>query len=225
VLHLLAGRPLLAYVVDTARAVGSERTVAVVGHQAERVRALFRGSPLIFVDQHEQLGTGHAVLQTLPEFARYDGMVLILCGDVPLLLPSTVARLRARHRADRAVVTVLTTRLENPSGYGRVIKNERGEVLRIVEERDGTPAERAVREINTGIYCVAGAFLFRALAGITNDNAQGEYYLTDVVAAARREGLRVSSLLAPDPEEVMGINTPEELARAELSLRRREQGP
>lgn len=177
----------------------------------------------MFVEQRQRLGTGHAVLQARAEFDGYDGVVLILCGDVPLLLPATVERLRAAHLAAQAAVTVLTTCLADPSGYGRVIKNERGEVLRIVEERDSTAAERSVREINTGIFCVGGVFLFPALARVTNDNAQGEYYLTDIVAVARRDGLRVASLLAPDPEEVMGINTPGELARAGRNLRRRER--
>ena len=228
VLHPLGGRPMLAYVVETAAAVGSERIVAVVGHQAERVRELFRGAPLVFVDQREQLGTGHAVLQARAEFRGYEGVILILCGDVPLLQPATVSRLLARHLADGAVVTVLTTCLADPRGYGRVIKNERGEVLRIVEEKDGTSAELMVHEINTGIYCVAGGFLFQALGALTKDNAQGEYYLTDIVAVARLGGLRVSCLQVLDAEEVMGINTPEELARAELNMkhckRSRQQG-
>ena len=214
VLHCLCGVPMLAYPLAAARAAGSGKIVVVIGHQAERIRETFREEGLIFVEQREQLGTGHAVLQARGAFAADEGCVVILCGDVPLIRPETIRSLHARHRREGAAVTVLTTVPANPAGYGRVIKADDGAVLRIVEDRDATEAEKGVREINSGIYCVEGRFLFEAVARLDNQNAQGEYYLTDIVAIARRQGRRVASAPAADPVEVMGINAPEELDRA-----------
>jgi UDP-N-acetylglucosamine diphosphorylase/glucosamine-1-phosphate N-acetyltransferase len=221
VLHTLRGKPLLSYAVSVATALDSNRIVVIIGHQAERIRDTFAGEGLIFIDQREQLGTGHAVLQAQSEFCGYTGTVLILCGDVPLLSPDTARSLVDLHRMEGAAVTVLTTVLMDPSGYGRVVKGEQGEVVRIVEDRDATENERQIREINTGIYCVDGSFLFAALPRITNNNVQGEYYLTDIVHIARSEGRAVRALIASDAEEVMGVNTPDDLARASLSLERR----
>ena len=218
VLHSILGRPLLAYVTDAARAVGCEKLVAVVGHQADAVRRAFEGQGLIFVEQRPQLGTGHAVAQAAGAFAGYEGTVLILCGDVPLLRAETLYDLVLCHRRHHAEVTVMTVVLEDPGHYGRVIKNEQGEVLKIVEARDATSEERAVREINTGIYCVECPYLFGAVAQIGNDNAQKEYYLTDLIEISRRKGKKTVAFVAADPGEVMGINTPDELALAEQIL-------
>jgi bifunctional N-acetylglucosamine-1-phosphate-uridyltransferase/glucosamine-1-phosphate-acetyltransferase GlmU-like protein len=175
---------------------------------------------LIFVEQRALLGTGHAVLQTKEAFEDYTGTVVILCGDVPLIRPETVRALYDRHRSDDSVLTVLTTIPAEPDGYGRVIKVKDGQVLKIVEDKDATPDEKQIREINTGIYCVESPFLFAAVSILGNRNAQGEYYLTDIVEIANTKGLRVTSILADDPEEVMGINTCEELENA---CRRREE--
>ncbi len=214
VLHPVCGRPLLHYSLELAREIGARKIVCVIGHQADLIRRRFDAADVIFVEQREQLGTGHAVLQAREAFPDEDGTILILCGDVPLLRRATVEALVTRHIATGAAVTVMTTRLADPGHYGRVVTDDRGEVLKIVEARDATPGEREIREINTGIYCVEGRFLFEAVAGIGNDNAQGEYYLTDIVEMACRRGLPVRSYAAEDPEEVMGINTPEELDRA-----------
>lgn len=214
VLHPVGGVPMLTHPVAAARAAGSRRIVVVIGHQAERIRELFGKGDLTFVEQPEQLGTGHAVLQAREVFRDYEGTIVILCGDVPLILPETVRALHDRHRFERAAVTVLTTIPADPAGYGRVVKAGDGTVLRIVEHKDATPEERLIREINTGIYCVESRFLFTALGGLGNRNAQGEYYLTDIVGIASGKGLRVVSALADDPMEVMGINTPEELETA-----------
>ncbi|MDD5711701.1 MAG: sugar phosphate nucleotidyltransferase, partial [Smithellaceae bacterium] len=154
-------------------------------------------------------------------FSEYSGTILILCGDVPLLSAETLAELIHHHVAEGDIITVLTTILPEPGSYGRVIKNDAGEVLRIVEARDADEKERSVREINTGIYCVEGGFLFEAVTEIGNRNAQGEYYLTDIVAVARGKGLRVGSYIANDPAEVMGINTMEDLSIADGLLRQR----
>lgn len=214
VLHLLAGRPLLAYVIDTARAVGSNHIVVVIGHQADRVRECFAGEGLVFVEQKMQLGTGHAVLQAKSAFLDYRGTVLILCGDVPSLSTATMTTFTDLHFRSEAVVSVLTMILDDPSGYGRVVKNEQGEVLRIVEHRDATEEEKRIAEINTGIYCVDGDFLFSALARITDDNAQHEFYLTDIIEIARTEGRKVVSFVVPDAREAMGINSPDDLRKA-----------
>jgi UDP-N-acetylglucosamine diphosphorylase/glucosamine-1-phosphate N-acetyltransferase len=215
VLHAICSRPMLAYPVDVARAAEVEKIIVVVGHQAELVREAFQNQGLIFVEQREQLGTGHAVLQAKEIFSDYEGDILILCGDVPLLKLSTVKNLIEHHVSEGAAVTVLTTILSDPAGYGRIVKEgESGAVLKIVEDKEATSEEKAIREINTGIYCVAGRFLFDAVAEIGNDNVQKEYYLTDMIEIAINRGLKVASLVAPDSDEVMGINTPEGLERA-----------
>jgi UDP-N-acetylglucosamine diphosphorylase/glucosamine-1-phosphate N-acetyltransferase len=221
VLHPVCGVPMLTHPVAAARAAGAGKIVVVVGHQAERVRELFGKEELIFVEQRALLGTGHAVLQAEEVFKDYTGTVVILCGDVPLIRPETVRALYDRHRSNEAAVTVLTTIPADPAGYGRVVKEKEGSVLKIVEDRDATAEEKAIREINTGIYCVESVFLFDAVTRLRNRNAQGEYYLTDIVEMARTSGLRVMSVLADDPGEVMGINTCEELEKA---CRRMEGG-
>lgn len=225
VLHPVGGVPMLAHPVLAARAAGSRMIVVVIGHQAERIRELFGREQLIFVEQREQLGTGHAVLQAREVLRDYEGTIVILCGDVPLIQPETIRALHDRHRSKRATVTVLTTIPQEPAGYGRVVKADDGAVLRIVEDKDATSQEKQIREINTGIYCVESPFLFTALAGIGNVNAQGEYYLTDIVETAVGMGLRVTSALAPDPLEVMGINTPGELETASRRMGMRDQRP
>ena len=215
VLHRIHGRPLLDYVVEVAVAAGSEKTVVIVGHQADLVRETFAGRDLIFVDQMEQLGTGHAVLQAREAFSGYDGDVLILCGDVPLLPLATIMRLLDEHLCSSAVVSVLTALIDNPRGYGRIVKDKAGTLRKIVEERDASDEERKIREINSGIYLAGAPFLFDAVSRITNLNNQKEYYLTDIVEIANREGFSVHACLAEDAQSVMGINTPEELKKAE----------
>ena len=221
VLHPVGGIPMLTHSLAAARAAGSQKIVMVIGHQAERIRALYRGDDLLFAEQREPLGTGHAVLQARELFRDYEGAVVILCGDVPLILPETVRSLYDRHRAEGAAVTVLTTLPPDPAGYGRVVTADDGSILRIVEERDATAEEKGIREINTGIYCVESGFLFMAVAGLRNRNAQKEYYLTDIVEIARKNGRRAASFRAADPIEVMGINTPAELAVASRRMETR----
>ncbi|MHB8092790.1 MAG: NTP transferase domain-containing protein [Syntrophales bacterium] len=221
VLHPLGGVPLLSWPIKAAREAGSSRIVVVIGHQAERIRALFQESDLIFVEQRELLGTGHAVLQAREAFQGQSAEVVILCGDVPLIRPSTISALYEKRRNDRAVVTVLTTVVDEPTGYGRVIKTGDGQVARIVEEKDATAEEKLVREINTGIYCVESPFLFPAVASLGDKNAQREYYLTDIVEIACKNGLLATYLTVSDPAEVAGINTPEDLQRAALLLANR----
>jgi UDP-N-acetylglucosamine diphosphorylase/glucosamine-1-phosphate N-acetyltransferase len=214
VLHVLNGKPLLYYSLETARVAGARKTVVIIGHQSEKVREAFPDPGLIFVEQKPQLGTGHAVMQAGPVLKDYHGLTVILCGDVPLLKPETVQSLIREHLEAGADVTVLTTEPPGPHAYGRIVKNDRGDVLKIVEHKDATDAEREILEINTGIYCVDTPFLFAALAQVKNDNQQQEYYLTDIVEIARRGGRKVHACLTKDYYEVMGINTLEELEKA-----------
>jgi UDP-N-acetylglucosamine diphosphorylase/glucosamine-1-phosphate N-acetyltransferase len=215
VLHPLCGKPMLTYSVDAARALKVERIAVIIGHQAGLVREAFKDEGLIFVEQHEQLGTGHAVLQARDVFRSYDGTILLLCGDVPMLSHSTIRALLEVHFLEKSVVTVLTTILDDPSGYGRVIKEgDKGQISRIVEEKDASPAEKKIKEINTGIYCVESNFLFRAVGDIGNENIQKEYYLTDIVGIAWKKGLKTRSFITADSYEVMGINSPDDLMKA-----------
>lgn len=218
VLHELNGEPMLYYSVAAAKEAGAEKIVAVIGHQADEVRKSFSNSGCIFVEQKPQLGTGHAVLQAKDVLAGYKGLTVILCGDVPLLKSSTIKSLVDNHVASEAIVSVLTTIPPPPHAYGRIVKDDKGNVLKIVEHKDATEIEKKIGEINTGIYCVDTKFLFHALQKVTNNNQQHEYYLTDIVEIAVREGQQVKSFVASDYVEVMGINTVEELVRAEKYL-------
>src|SRR5262245_42037450 len=182
VLHPLAGRPLLTDVLDVAQALLPQRLVVVVGHQAEAVRQVCEPYGVTCVVQEPQLGTGHAVAQAEPVLGDFPGDVLVLYGDVPLLQPATAQALCDEHRHQQAAVTVLTAVLDNPGGYGRILRDAQGRLARIVEERDATDAEKAVHEINSGVYCLQAPFLFPALRRVDRQNAQGEQYLTDVVA-------------------------------------------
>jgi UDP-N-acetylglucosamine diphosphorylase/glucosamine-1-phosphate N-acetyltransferase len=219
VLHTLGGEPLLAWPLRAARAAGSTRIIVVIGHQGEKIREQFPDPELIFVEQKELLGTGHAVLQAREAFQGRNEEIVILCGDVPLIKPDTIRALYEKRKSDGAAVTVLTTIVEEPKGYGRVIKSDDGRVERIVEEKDATAAERLVREINTGIYCALSPFLFDAVASLGDNNAQREYYLTDIIEIACKKKLKATAMTVFDPVEVAGINTPEDLERAAMGVR------
>lgn len=222
VMHPLAGEPLISYPVTAALAANASRVVVVVGHQAEAVRAYFSGrEDMAFALQEEQKGTGHAVACAAPLLRGLRGRVLILCGDVPLIGADTLRGLLAVHGESAAAVTVLTAVVDKPFGYGRIVKDEAGRVTGIVEERDATPVQRMVREINSGIYCVDAPFLFEAVAGLSSDNAQGEYYLTDIVRMAVERGLSCAAFSVENPVDVMGINDRIQLAEAESILRKR----
>ena len=187
VLHRVAGKAMLAHVVETAVALQATPVIPVVGHGAEQVRVALPGQDLHFVLQAEQLGTGHALLCAEQALKSFSGDLLLLCGDVPLLQKKTLQALIDHHRQQAACVTILTAEMDNPTGYGRIIRGAGG-VDRIVEEKDATDSEREVREINTGIYLFQAPQVFSLLRVVDNLNAQGEYYLTDVVAAARQAG-------------------------------------
>ncbi|HKK01338.1 MAG TPA: NTP transferase domain-containing protein, partial [Desulfuromonadales bacterium] len=220
VLHPVAGRPMILYPVEIAQALGCRPAAAVIGHGAETVKERLADSGVVCALQTEQLGTAHALLCAREALADFTGTLLLLCGDVPLLRRETVERLLTYHRNQQAAVTVLTAELPDPYGYGRIVR-EGDEVLRIVEEKDATAKEKTLREINTGIYAFEAPFVFDALATVGRDNAQGEYYLTDVVAAAREAGRKVCALTVADSEETLGINDRAQLAHAGAVQRRR----
>ena len=220
VLHLIEGKPLLHYVLEAARSAGAEKIVVIIGHQAQKVREQFAGSGCVFVEQKSQLGTGHAVLQARQELTDYKGLTVILCGDVPLLKPTTISNLVKEHVAAGACVTVLTTVVPDPHGYGRILKNDDGNIVKIVEQSDATETQKQISEINAGIYCVNTPFLFSALEKINNNNKQKEYYLTDIVDSACQAGRKVTAYLTKDYLEVVGINTSEELFRAGQYLKK-----
>jgi bifunctional UDP-N-acetylglucosamine pyrophosphorylase/glucosamine-1-phosphate N-acetyltransferase len=218
VLHPLAGRPLLAHVLEAARTLAPRRTIVVHGHGGEQVRAAFAGHDVAWVAQAEQLGTAHAVRQALPQLGD-EGEALILYGDVPLVRPETLKRLAA---AAREGVAIMTAEMADPTGYGRVLRNAAGGVERIVEEKDASASERAVCEINAGFMALGARRLRAWLAKIDNRNAQKEYYLTDIVALAVAEGVPVAAVKVEEAAEVAGVNSKRELAILERTLQGRE---
>ena len=222
VLHPVAGLPMIAWPVTAAREADSDPIVLVIGHQASAVQGVFRGAADIrCAMQEEQLGTGHAVACALDSLAGFRGTVLILCGDTPLLRAETLKKLLACHRDNGAAVTVLTALLDDPYGYGRVVRDPSGRVIRIVEQKDADPEEQEIREINSGIYCMDSDFLFNNIKGLGNNNAQQEYYLTDLLAIAVRKELTCLAVQATDADEIMGVNDRIQLASADRILRSR----
>jgi bifunctional UDP-N-acetylglucosamine pyrophosphorylase/glucosamine-1-phosphate N-acetyltransferase len=228
VLHTIAGKPFVISVLDTALALAPERVAVVVGHEAETVRRVCAehvarragGVPVLYAEQRQQRGTGDAVRVAAPTIADFVDDVLILYGDVPGLRPSTLAALLESHRRSGATLSLLTATFEDPAGYGRIRRGRDGSLERIVEERDLAPEDRAIREINPGIYCVDAAFLLPALGRLTADNAQREYYLTDVVEMAVAERKSVATVPVADGTEVAGINSRQEMASMEERARR-----
>jgi len=219
-LHLLAGKELIRHVLDAVKPLGPGKTAVVLGHQADRVREAMDGYAVEIVHQAEQLGTGHAVRQAADIITAAEGPVVVLCADTPLLTPGRLISLIEAHSRAKAAVTVMTAMAEDPAGYGRVVRGRSG-VMRIVEEKDASAAQKKIREVNAGIYCFEKKFLLSALGGIKNRNAQGEYYLPDTIALARKKKLKVAAVLCPDPDETMGINSRYDLSQAEMVLQAR----
>jgi len=218
VLHPLAGRPLLAHVIDAARALAPRKIFVVHGHGADRVRAAFPDSGVDWVLQAQQLGTGHAVLQALPQVSPAAD-VLILYGDVPLVQPATLKRLV---EGARGSVGVVVAELADPSGYGRIVRDDAQRVARIVEQKDATASELAIREVHAGFFCLSARRLVPWLSKISNDNAQEEYYLTDLVALAVANAVPVVAVKVEDQWEVAGVNSMQELAVLERVCQGRE---
>lgn len=218
VLHPICGRPIIAYVLDTLSAVGIASPVVVIGHGADRVRAAL-GEGVRYAVQEEQLGTGHAVAQALPLLEGHTGTVLIVYGDVPLLRPVTVETLVAHHRSQEAAATILTDLRDDPTGYGRVVRDARGNVSRVVEDPDATSQEREIREVNVGMYAIESGALREAVGSLEPGNTQGEYYLTDTIGALLGAGHTVAAVVAASSQETTGINSRGDLARAETTMR------
>lgn len=221
VLHRLAGRPLIEHVLQTVQALDPGQTLVVVGHQAELVKSRLRHRDVEYAEQVPQLGTGHAVQVARDWWSGKSGNLLILSGDVPLISAGTLRRMIQAHHRTSASLTLLSTRLADPTGYGRVIRAEDGRVRGIVEQKEADPSELQVREVNTGLYCFRITDLPEVIDRLTPDNRQNEYYLTDCVGLLSRQGKRVEAVVCEDWLEVMGINSPIDLARMEKLLRER----
>ncbi len=218
VLHQLAGKPLVMHVVDNLKLAGIEDIIVVVGYRGEMVEEAI-GSCVKTVWQREQLGTGHAVMQTEGALKGFDGGVIIACGDVPLMKPETFRILVREGAEERVKAIVVTMRLDNPYGYGRIIKDEKGYIARIIEEKDASDEEKKITEVNTGTYYFDAKLLFEGLATVGTDNAQKEYYLPDVIQYIRKKGFIVKALLLENALEGAGINSREELQRIESQIK------
>ncbi len=221
VLHCVAGKPMFLYPVIVAESISSGKIIVVVGHQSEKVMDAVAGRNVEMAIQAKQNGTADAVRAGMDRLKDFKGTVVILCGDVPLITPETVSRFLAVHEKDSASLTVLTTAVADPSGYGRIVRSSDGSIARIVEDRDADESTKRIREVNTGIYAFDSALLSSVICEIGADNSQKEFYLTDSIEAGLRKGLRVSAYKTDDSQEVMGINSRLELARAEGIMRKR----
>lgn len=221
VLHEVMGRSMVSHVITQVRKAGADRIIAVTGHGAEAVREeLSAEEGIIFAVQEEQLGTGHAVMQALDDLPE-EGDVFILCGDTPLITARTLSGFAEYHHSRNAVLTVLTAMYEDPTGYGRILRNRDGSLLRIVEQKDATEVQKMIKEVNAGMYYVDAGFLRTALPKITNENAQNEYYLTDLVELAVSAEQKTEAYCVEDPDEIMGVNNRVQLAAASAAMSRR----
>ncbi|RSJ64005.1 bifunctional UDP-N-acetylglucosamine diphosphorylase/glucosamine-1-phosphate N-acetyltransferase GlmU [Streptococcus gordonii] len=220
VLHKVAGISMLEHVFRSVNAINPEKTVTVIGHKAELVEQVLAGQT-DFVRQTEQLGTGHAVMMAEPVLENLTGQTLVIAGDTPLITGESLKNLIAFHINHKNVATILTAEAENPFGYGRIVRNQHGEVLKIVEQKDASDFEQQIKEINTGTYVFDNARLFEALKNINTNNAQGEYYITDVIGIFRENGEKVGAYTLKDFDESLGVNDRVALATAESVMRRR----
>jgi UDP-N-acetylglucosamine diphosphorylase/glucosamine-1-phosphate N-acetyltransferase len=222
VLHTILGKPMVLYVVESAQTVAGRNIIVVVGNQAEQVRELVRQSASArFAYQEKQLGTGHAVLCALPKVPADCDQVLILCGDVPLITARTLGQMLADHCEAGRDITVLAVSLEDPTGYGRILLNDRHQICSIIEEADASEAQKQIKIVNTGIYCVKKELLASALAKVKPDNSQGELYLTDIVETAYTEGRLTGVFMGSDDREFCGVNNLQDLAKVEMWMRQR----
>lgn len=220
VLHPVCGKPMVQHVVDTVSKLGLQRVVTIVGHGAEQVKEQL-GEQSVFALQEEQLGTAHAVMQASDLLAHYEGTTLVICGDTPLITFDTMEALLKQHEQTNAKATVLTAHVEQPLGYGRIVRDSEGNVEKIVEQKDANSEELQIQEINTGTYCFDNALLFDALKKVKNENAQGEYYLPDIIEILKREGHVVSAYQTSNFEETLGVNDRVALSQAEKLMQKR----
>ena len=220
VLHKVGGKPMLQHVIDAAKSAGSTREIVVIGNGAELVQKNF--SDVEFVLQAEQLGTGHAVLCTKKNFADSKGTVLVLCGDTPLFTGELLKKFVEKHLESNAVATVLTAEMPDATGYGRIIREDDGTFKKIVEQKDANSYERLINEVNAGVYCFDIQKLFTALASVKNENAQGEYYLPDVLTILKNDSEKINAVVVDDYRQTLGINSRVQLAAADKILRQRK---
>ena len=220
VLHPVCGKPMVEHVIENVSAIKASKIVTIIGHGAEEVKEVV-GSKTEYALQAEQLGTAHAVMQAKDIVGNEEGTTLVICGDTPLITAETLEALLNVHDAQKAKATILTARTDNPAGYGRVIRNDDGLVEKIVEHKDASPEELLVQEINTGTYCFDNKLLFECLENVSNENAQGEYYLPDVIEILKQKGEVVSAFETPNFDETLGINDRIALSQAEKILKRR----
>ena len=220
VIHKVNGVPMISKIISVLNGLEPEENILILGHKKEEVLKVV-GEETDYVVQTEQLGTGHAVIQAKEKLADYDGDVMVLCGDTPLLREETLRKLYNFHKESGAVTTILTSIYENPFGYGRIVKED-GLVKAIVEEKEATPEIKKIKEVNAGVYCFNSRELFNALARINNNNEKGEYYLTDVIGIQVGEGKKVQSFVLEDNMEILGVNSKVELAQASEVLRGRK---
>jgi UDP-N-acetylglucosamine diphosphorylase/glucosamine-1-phosphate N-acetyltransferase len=218
VLLPLAGHPLLHYTLDLSSKLNPVQTIVVVGHQADQVQQAFAERGVEFVLQHEQLGTGHAAKQAKEKLENFKGLVLVLCGDMPLIRPDTLLEMVAGHRASGAKCTVLTLKSDGLHDFGRIIRDEKGLILKIVEFKDASDVEKKVDEFNSGVYCFDSGLFFKALEHVDSNNAQNEYYLTDTIEYLVRKRYPVQATQTQNANEILGINSPDDLNRAERLL-------
>jgi len=221
VLHPILGRPMLNYVLDAVMQISPERIIVVVGYGADKIKETLSSIKVKYALQSKQLGTGHAVRCAKGAFRDYNGKILIVNGDFPLIRSETLKGFVENHKKTNTGISLLTAFLDSPEGYGRVVRNGKGDVIRIVEEKDATPKEKMIKEINSGAYCVESSFLWDIIGKIGSKNEQKEYYLPDIVNIATQSGKKISGFIVPDGEEVLGVNNREELARVEERLRKR----
>src|SRR3989337_295915 len=221
VLHPIAGMPMILYPVRVAEEISSERIIVVIGHQADRVQEALSGRDVEIVHQAEQRGTADAVRLAMESLKGYQGMIVILCGDVPLMTAKTISALIAAHQKGRASVTVLTTEVEDPTGYGRIVRQADGSIHKIVEDKDAPDDIKGIKEVNTGTYVFDSPFLSEAIREIRAENAQREFYLTDSIEIGLKKGVKASAHKIREREEVIGVNSRGELAMVDGMMRRR----
>ena len=225
VLQLLGGRPLLHYVLESVASLRPDRSIVVVGYQSERVKSEFPERGLEFVEQKEQLGTGHAARQAEPALANFAGDVLVVSGDMPLVQSRTLIALLNRHRESGASCTLLTLKTSEKKDFGWIVRDGEGAVVKIVEQKDASKNEKGVDEFNAGVYCFDKGLFFKALGSIGDNNAQKEFYLTDTIQYIVESGLGLETVQVRDAAELFGINSMEDLQRAEQLLTEQTQSP
>jgi UDP-N-acetylglucosamine diphosphorylase/glucosamine-1-phosphate N-acetyltransferase len=224
VLHEVGERPMILYVVEVARKAAGDDIIVVVGHQAQKVREIISEiAQLHFVYQEKQLGTAHAVLCALPYIPDHCDEVVILCGDVPLILPETITGLVEDHLASYRDISILAVELKDPYGYGRILRDDSGQVIGIIEEKDATGEQRKIKLINAGIYCINKKFLQDALPKIKSNNVQEELYLTDIMAIGHKEKKKMGLMVAADDYQILGVNNCRDLEEADKIMKKRKR--